>query len=268
MEGDSDRKDLLITVKEKTQAQIQSVKYPPLTGRDIGMPFANNMVGTQTGSPGLLPSKSPTTQSQQQEDDAMFSSVQLRPIKVVCDAPVYDVVKASGRIGMRSPEDVRWRRQSVPRDKAAQRRTLARRLWRLFFAFGLPEVEETCVCCTSSAVPGERRLNRTRRWHSGSVKLGGHVFLRVDHRPDTGCLQRCPQRRCHQFLKGRRLQNQTSGTKEAERAASEQVLSTGRRAKSASTCSTPVRVTPNNTVAVIDLNAARKPGRGFRHPAG
>ena len=97
----------------------------------------------------------------------MFSSVQLRPIKIVCDSPVYEVVKASGRIGMRSPEDVRWRRQSVPRDKAAQRRTLARRLWRLFFAFGLPEVEETCSC--GSLLP-ERRSIRLRTLTGSEIR--------------------------------------------------------------------------------------------------
>lgn len=75
----------------------------------------------------------------------MFSSIQIRPLKIVCDAPVYEVVKASERIGMRSPEDVRWRRQGVPQE-AAKGKTLTRRFWRLLFAFGLPEVEEKCGC--------------------------------------------------------------------------------------------------------------------------
>lgn len=89
----------------------------------------------------------------------MFSSVQLRPIKIACDAPVYEVVKASGRIGMRSPEDVRWRRQRLPKGETTKRKSLAGRLWRLLFAFGLPEVEEKCRC--GSVLP-ERRSIRLR----------------------------------------------------------------------------------------------------------
>ena len=97
----------------------------------------------------------------------MYSSIQLRPIKIVCDAPLYEVVKASGRIGMRSPEDVRWRRQSSPRDEMAKRRTLARRLWRLLFAFGMPEVEETCGC--GGTLP-ERRPIRLRTRSGAEVR--------------------------------------------------------------------------------------------------
>jgi len=89
----------------------------------------------------------------------MFSSVQLRPIKLTCDAPVYEVVRASGRIGMRSPEDVRWRRQRLPNGETTKRKSLAGRLWRLLFAFGLPEVEEKCRC--GSVLP-ERRSIRLR----------------------------------------------------------------------------------------------------------
>lgn len=76
----------------------------------------------------------------------MFSSVQLRPIHIDCDAPPYEVVKASDRIGMRSPEDVRWRRQSTPNSGASRRKSVVGRLWHLLFAFGLPENEEKCRC--------------------------------------------------------------------------------------------------------------------------
>jgi hypothetical protein len=89
----------------------------------------------------------------------MLSSIQLRPIKIDCDAPAYEVVKASGRVGMRSPQDVRWCRQSAPRSESSPRQTLARRLWRLLFAFGLPEVEEKCGC--GNTLP-ERRVVRIR----------------------------------------------------------------------------------------------------------
>lgn len=94
----------------------------------------------------------------------MFSSTQLRPIKIACDAPAYEVVKASGRAGMRSPEDVRWRRRELPNGTAA-RKTLVRRLWRLLFAFGTPEVEETCGC---GATLPERRFLLLRK-RSGSA---------------------------------------------------------------------------------------------------
>ena len=94
----------------------------------------------------------------------MFSSTHLRPIKITCDAPAYEVVKASGRLGMRSPEDVRWRRQIVPKNDAGARKNLARRIWRLLFAFGMPEVEETCAC--GNTLP-ERRFVVLRK-RSGS----------------------------------------------------------------------------------------------------
>lgn len=91
----------------------------------------------------------------------MFSSVEMRPIKIACDAPAYEVVKVSGRAGMRSPEDVRWRHQSLPQSEVSRQKSLVRRLWRLLFAFGTPEVEETCGC--GKTLP-ERRflLLRTR----------------------------------------------------------------------------------------------------------
>ncbi len=91
----------------------------------------------------------------------MSSSTQLRSINIICDAPPYKVVKASTRIGMRSPQDVGWCRQRVPNCQAVTQRTVLGHLWRLLFAFGLPEVEETCGC--GSTLP-ERRflLFRTR----------------------------------------------------------------------------------------------------------
>ncbi len=94
----------------------------------------------------------------------MLSSADLRPIKITCDAPAYEVVKASGRLGMRSPEDVRWHRQSVPSCVVTRRKSLARRIWRLLFAFDVPEVEETCAC--GNSLP-ERRFVVLRK-RSGS----------------------------------------------------------------------------------------------------
>jgi hypothetical protein len=39
-------------------------------------------------------------------------SSQLGPIEVCCDAPAYPVVRACRRVGIRTPEDVRWFRLS------------------------------------------------------------------------------------------------------------------------------------------------------------
>jgi hypothetical protein len=86
----------------------------------------------------------------------VYSSIRLRPLKIVCDAPLYEVVKACGRIGMRSPEDVRWRRQRVPNGESVKRQSVAGRLWRLLFAFGLPEVEEKCRC--GNVLPERRSI--------------------------------------------------------------------------------------------------------------
>jgi hypothetical protein len=94
----------------------------------------------------------------------MFSSIQLRPIKITCNAPAYEVVKASGQAGMRCPEDVRWRRQRLPQGESAKRKSLARRIWRLLFAFGVPEVQEKCRC--GNLLP-ERRFVLLRK-HSGA----------------------------------------------------------------------------------------------------
>jgi hypothetical protein len=80
-------------------------------------------------------------------EDVMESSVQIKPIAIECDAPPYNIVKASGQVGMRTPEDVRWcRKPFVPRKTTTGWSALAGRIWKLLFAFGLPEGEEECVC--------------------------------------------------------------------------------------------------------------------------
>ncbi|HEY7327293.1 MAG TPA: hypothetical protein VH592_06630 [Gemmataceae bacterium] len=76
-----------------------------------------------------------------------FSSVQpCKTLKIVCEAPAYEIVKASGSVGMRSPEDVCWRRQAMPKGETPKQKSLAGRIWQLLFAFCLPEVQETCGC--------------------------------------------------------------------------------------------------------------------------
>ncbi|GEM_PF-1444445 len=86
-----------------------------------------------------------------------FSSIRRRkPIKITCDAPSYEVVMVSRCVGMRAPEDVRWRRQAIPKDKTAKGQSLLRRIWHLRFAFGGSKVEEE-MCGCGSALP-ERRF--------------------------------------------------------------------------------------------------------------
>jgi hypothetical protein len=90
-----------------------------------------------------------------------FSSIRRRkPLKIVCDAPAHEIVQASEVVGMRSPEDVRWRRQAMPKGETVKRKSLAHCLWRLLFAFGVPEVEEKCGC--GSPLP-ERRFVLLRK---------------------------------------------------------------------------------------------------------
>ena len=79
--------------------------------------------------------------------ESMESSVFLSPIAIECDAPPYDIVQASGQIGMRTPEDVRWCHRPPPAGRAAAGwRGVPGRIWKLLFAFGIPEGGETCLC--------------------------------------------------------------------------------------------------------------------------
>lgn len=97
-----------------------------------------------------------------------FSAVRRRkPFKIVCEAPAYEVVKASEEVGLCSPQDVRWRRQAMPKGETVKRKGLFRRLWRLLFAFGVPEIEETCGC--RSVLP-ERRFILVRKSSGAAIR--------------------------------------------------------------------------------------------------
>src|SRR5690349_12052207 len=85
----------------------------------------------------------------------MESSVLLKPVTIECDAPPYDIVKASGQVGMRTPQDVRWCRKPSPaRNTVSGWRALGSRIWKLLFAFGLPDGDEMCRC--GSPLPQRR----------------------------------------------------------------------------------------------------------------
>jgi len=95
-----------------------------------------------------------------------FSSVRRRkPLKITCDAPAFEIVMASRGVGLNSPEDVRWRRQALPKGAPAKRKGLICRIWQLLFAFDVSEIEETCAC--GNPLP-ERRFILLRK-RSGSA---------------------------------------------------------------------------------------------------
>jgi hypothetical protein len=144
---------------------MSRVFFPTLEERlfEIGTPFATT--AATRAADVRCSSQSPTLHRPEQENNAMFSpfsSVHRRkPLKITCDAPAFEVVLASRGVGLHWPEDVRWRRQALPKGAPAKRRGLIRRIWRLLSAFDVPEIEETCAC--GSPLP-ERRfiLLRTR----------------------------------------------------------------------------------------------------------
>ena len=74
----------------------------------------------------------------------MFGFSRLGPLEVMCDAPSYKVVQACRRVGVRSPEDVRWCRLSGLQEQAANWRQLIRSPWKLFGA--------AAVCAVASGL--------------------------------------------------------------------------------------------------------------------
>jgi hypothetical protein len=74
-------------------------------------------------------------------------SSQLGPIEICCDCPPYSVVRASKRIGLEFPEDVRWWRLSDFRKQGEQSWGLFRpRTWRLPWGTTRPAHRDTCSC--------------------------------------------------------------------------------------------------------------------------
>ena len=73
-------------------------------------------------------------------------SNQLGPIDVQCDAPPYAVVRACRRVGIRSPEDVRWCRLIHFLDQAGGWKGLLHPLtWRKLLGRAA-EGEQCCSC--------------------------------------------------------------------------------------------------------------------------
>lgn len=80
-------------------------------------------------------------------------SSRFGPIEVQCDAPSYQVVKASQRVGIQNPEDVRWLRLGqFLRQPVTWKGLFHPATWKQLFG---GKVEKTCSC--------GQRLPRTER---------------------------------------------------------------------------------------------------------
>jgi hypothetical protein len=74
-----------------------------------------------------------------------MSTHHLGPIDMDCDAPSYSIVRASRRLGLRDPEDVRWCQMSHLQDQQLGRSGFAPWAWKLWASpdQGTPEI---CFC--------------------------------------------------------------------------------------------------------------------------
>lgn len=92
----------------------------------------------------------------------MFS--RLGPIDVQCDAPSYPIVQACRRVGIETPEDVRWCRLSHFLSQSPGWKGLFHvETWKTLLG-GQRSVEKTCSC--GGHLPGLDRVTFTLR--SGS----------------------------------------------------------------------------------------------------
>jgi len=70
----------------------------------------------------------------------------LGPIEIHCDAPPYPVVRAGHRIGLHSPEDVRWCRLShFLKQPEGWREVLSLQAWKQLLGMGGP-CRGNCTC--------------------------------------------------------------------------------------------------------------------------
>ncbi|MBV9125856.1 MAG: hypothetical protein JO112_21100 [Planctomycetes bacterium] len=71
---------------------------------------------------------------------------QLGPLEVTCDAPPYPIVRACCKLGIQTPEDVRWSRMGqFLNEHAGWPKTLSMDSWRLLLEINPPGVP-TCSC--------------------------------------------------------------------------------------------------------------------------
>jgi hypothetical protein len=72
-------------------------------------------------------------------------SEELGPLEVDCDSPSYSIVRACQRLGMESPEDVRWCRLSKMSEKLSDWGQAFLHPWKLFSATE-PQAIKACRC--------------------------------------------------------------------------------------------------------------------------
>jgi hypothetical protein len=97
------------------------------------------------------------------------------PIEIDCDAPPYEVVSASRRADVRSPEDVRWCRLSHhSAERSGWRLILNPRAWRRLLA-GRDGMRPACFC--GQPLPALKRC----------------TFPAQEDRPVTYLLGQCPR---------------------------------------------------------------------------
>jgi hypothetical protein len=91
------------------------------------------------------------------EEDAMAK--RLGPLEVNCDAPPYSIVRACRRIGIHSPEDVRWFRLSqYLNQQPGWQDLLHGQKWKAFL--GLNRTGETACSC-GHKLPGLEKATFT-----------------------------------------------------------------------------------------------------------
>jgi hypothetical protein len=73
-------------------------------------------------------------------------SMPLGPIDICCDAPPYPIVRACGRLGFTTPEDVRWQRLDRPFDGPAGWRELLKGPTLTALLGRAAGRDETCAC--------------------------------------------------------------------------------------------------------------------------
>jgi hypothetical protein len=71
----------------------------------------------------------------------------LGPIDVFCDSPPYSIVRACSRVGIKSPEDVRWLRMShYLTHHVGWRDILKHQPWKVLLGMSEPERQKVCNC--------------------------------------------------------------------------------------------------------------------------
>src|SRR5262245_35070908 len=93
------------------------------------------------------PDRNKTGRGPGPESEDIVMASQLGPIEVQCDAPSYPVVRACRRVGIESPEDVRWCRMSQFLAQASRWKGLFHP-WTWSKLLGRHDGDEKCCTCS------------------------------------------------------------------------------------------------------------------------